>query len=886
MSRRPPRDEDATIEAVRAAIVKHLTVPGTATPLEPYPEQIAGARSMLRGAVAEMATGEGKTIAAAFTAAVWARSGPVHVATANGYLAARDADLLRPVYAELGFTTGAVTPEMPPRTRRAHYRRDIVYSTLSELGFDYLRDRLVLRPLDRVQVRGLGSLIVDEADLLLIDEARTPLIIADPTDEPPEPLLIQLAPIIAALVQAQAQRVEQKRALLDGIAADSFDAAVLAAQLRRGAPRHPAVLDYFSRRPQAARNAEQAERELRGGHAATLEEGLLFRVDEQARTGYFTAEGQTVIEAQLGPLFERPDAPPEMLAALHNLLLAFALFERDHDYLVRDDAVVLIEPSTGRAAAGRRYMQGLHAAIETKELGAPGEHNQTRAQISVQQFARQYTRRAGMTGTAAPAAKELATIYGMETAVIPRHRPNRRVDLPARLFRTAEEADTAVTAAIIAAHRLGRPVLAGAQDLMRAERLSALLTQAEIPHTLLTARDHAREAEVIAGAGRFAAVTVATTMAGRGTDIRLEDNLDTLLVERAVTVVMQQAGSAVFDCLSNTARDLLAAGLRNAGVSVQAGGLRLVAGSGDAAAGGPQLFALGLEVIAAEPAMDRRLDDQLRGRSGRQGDDGITRLFGSLEDEVLRFHGAAGMRARALAALERHPFLEGRGAERVLADAQRRASRVHAGQRKRLFEFDQVLEAQRRAMLAGYEAVLTAPDPEPAIRAFIPEVAAGVASWQEAAALYGAATPEGIEAGQPPDRAVLSAIIEERYLRSRAEAGPAWGELARAALLRATTELRSVHVDRTEHLQRQAPAVYGFLPGPPEIPYAKEASALYQDYRWSVKAETIVTLTTLPQRYERALNPERVPVLSDPVRVLLASIERHAGDDQPDAEGA
>lgn len=949
-----------------AAVSRHLRVPGTDEPLVPYPEQVRGARALLRGAVAEMATGEGKTITAALAAPVWARAGPVHIATANAYLAERDAALLAPVYADLGLSTGVITPETPAAERRRQYERDIVYSTLAELGFDYLRDWLVTRAADRVQVRGLGSLIVDEADLLLIDEARTPLVIAREAAEAPAVDLPALARHIVELTRMQAERVAQKLERLRALPPSSFDAAVLAAQARRGAPRDPAVLSYFREHPHALRLAERTERELRGRAGWMLDDGLLYSIEERSRMAYFTEEGQAVLETWLGPVFADAAAHGEMLAALHNLVLAFALFERDRDYLVRDNRVVLIEEATGRAAESRRYMHGLHTAIEVKELGIPLEDTETLAQISVQQFVRLYRRRAGMTGTARAAAREFARIYEMDVVPIPRHRPNRRVDLPSRLYRTAAEVDRAVVREIAAAHQRGQPVLVGTRDVARSERLSALLWEMGLPHALLNAREHAREAEIVAEAGRFGAITIATNMAGRGTDIRLEPGLADRLVCRAVELLRARAatGHTIVECASPHAFERLRAALTAAGLEtttlheghrlvvrahssrqpaarqhlapssgsfpcpspvrgVRGGTMHGALGWEGAPSGAdPMLsrareatprtfpprahswvwgvsphptfpFGLGLYVIAVEAQPSRRLDDQLRGRSGRQGDEGITRLFASLDDETLRFYGDTRVRARALGTLARQPFLEGRVARRVLHDAQRRAERMHAGQRTVLYQFDRVLEAQRRAMLTAYDRVLTEPQPAAAVRAFLPAVAAHERSRRPASpdawplwladlgrryGLPSQAAEVGRAGAVPSPQELTAARLEEllaaRWAKSSAEAGDRWPALCRAALLRSAALLWARHVEMIDHLQRQAPITFGFLPTPAVVNFAKEASARYGEYRIAVQAETLSTLLSLAMLYERPLPLDTEPQLSAAAVQTLRVIQR------------
>jgi preprotein translocase subunit SecA len=949
--------ESEQLAAVQAAIERHLRIPEEDRPLVPYPEQVAGARALLRGAVVEMATGEGKTITAAFAAALWARAGPVHVATANAYLAARDAAWLEPVYADLGLSVGVVTPETVPVGRREQYGRDIVYSTLSELGFDYLRDRMVTRPEDRVQVRGLGGLIVDEADLLLIDEARTPLVIARAVPPEDGPDLPSLARLVEGLLALQAERVRAKIAMLRGLRPRSFDASVMAAQVRRGAPRDPAVAALFAERPALLRAAERADRELQGADRWMLDDGLLFAVDERARTAYVTSDGQAWVEERTGPIFADPQRTGRTLAALHNLILAYALYQRDRDYLVRDGRVVLIEQATGRAAASRRLMRGLHAAIEVKELGEAEEETETLAQISVQGLVRLYTRRAGMTGTALRAADEFLRMYDMPVEVIPRHRPDRRVDLPPRLYRTAAEVDDAVLADIAEAHALGRPVLVGTADVRRSERLSARLTAAGLSHVVLNAREHAHEAAVIAQAGHEGAITIATAMAGRGTDIRLQPDLETRLIERAADEARRRAaaGPVMVVCASRRAAELLRGALgddttlrlmpaaaRNSFVVLRSSDpspqppRRLRSEPADARRGGaspalgrqnhegwhravpidsrsgesgsplraqrarsagdgglgegssPALFvSLGLTVIATEPGTSRRLDDQLRGRAGRQGDEGLTRLYASLEDELLRFYLAPGKRARALRTLRGQPSIEGRAAASLIADAQDRAERLHAGQRQQLFKLDDVVEAQRRAFLRAYDAALAHPAVQEAVAAFIPKVAArdvasrpadaaALAAWRQGLAGRYSLARESLPA-EPlavHDMAdALRSALDERFQKAAAEWGERWPRVARAVLLRVATEQWAAHVDALDEVQRQAPALFSFLSAPVEISYAREANRRYAGFNELVQAEALAALLTLPLPYERALPLTGVSPLSE-IALAVPSLAR------------
>jgi preprotein translocase subunit SecA len=876
--RRLNDDIERRLVEVQAAIERHLRVPGMDRALVPYPEQVAGARGLLRGSVVEMATGEGKTVTACFAAAVWAREGPVHVATANSYLAARDAAWLEPVYAELGLRVGVVTPENTGSQRQAQYARDIVYSTLSEFGFDYLRDRMVKRLQDRVQVRGLGALIVDEADLLLIDEARTPLVIARAAPEGEGPDLPALARLVEGLQAEQVERAAAKIAVLRGLRPRSFDASVVAAQLRRGAPRDPAVSALFAERPGLLRAAERADRELKGGDRWMLDDGLLFAVDERGRTAYLTSDGQAWIEARTGPLFAQPERTVQTLAALHNLILAYALFQRDRDYLVRDGRVVLIEQATGRGAENRRLMRGLHAALEVKELGGVLEETETLAQISVQGLVRQYQRRAGMTGTALPAADEFRRMYEMPVEVIPRHRPDRRVNLPPRLYRTAAEVDAAVLNDLVAAHVLGRPVLVGTADVARSERLSARLVAAGLPHVVLNAREHEREASIIAEAGQEGAITIATAMAGRGTDIRLQPDLDDRLAERVVVEVRRrvEAGPVRVACASMGAAEAMRAAIEKDDAlrlmpDRRRNSLLVVGRNGEAGqAEASKLFvALGLTVIATEPGAGRRLDEQLRGRAGRQGDEGLTKLYASLEDETLRFYGDPGRRARALRSLGERPFLEGRAAERLIADAQERAERLHSGQRQQLFKLDDVLEAQRRAFVLAYDAALAHPAVHELVHGFVAEVVAGEAASRPAeraarpAWLDGITARYGLAAGALADItsgdavaneelvAIIRAALEDRFNRMCGEWGDRWPDVVRSVLLQTATEQWAAHVDSLGEVQQQAPTLYSFLSAPVEISYAREANRRYAGFTWLVQAETLANLLTLPLPYER-----------------------------------
>jgi preprotein translocase subunit SecA len=543
-----------------------------------YDVQLVGGRVLLAGLVAEMETGEGKTLTATLAAATAALAGmPVHVVTVNDYLAARDAEWMGPVYRALGLTVGAVVDGMDTDARRTAYRCDVTYCTNKELAFDYLRDHLALGPstsrlrlqLERLShddararklvLRGLHFAIVDEADSVLIDEARTPL-------------------IISGRVDTDAERRMYEEAL------------ALAARLQ----------------PAAHFTIDARHRQI------DLTDGGRDKLDELARPLGGIWQGR----------LRREDLVRQALRTQH-------LYHRDTHYLVQDDGrVVIIDEFTGRRMPDRRWEQGLHQLLEVKEGAALTDRNEALARISYQRFFRRYLHLAGMTGTAREVASELWSVYRLAVWRVPTHRPLRRRALPAATCATAEERWTSVVARASEMRRAGRPVLIGTRSVLASERLSRLLDAANLPHRVLNARYDEAEAEIIAQAGELDRVTVATNMAGRGTDIRLA-----------------------------------------AGVAEQGG----------------------LHVIATEYHEARRIDRQLFGRCGRQGDPGTFEVIASLEDELMQRHGAL-WRHVARWAVGRDGALPSWLARCVFRHAQRRAERLHARMRFDLLRLDQHLD--------------------------------------------------------------------------------------------------------------------------------------------------------------------------------------------------
>ena len=577
--------------------------------LRHFDVQMIGGIVLHQGRIAEMKTGEGKTLVATLAAYLNALSGKgVHVVTVNDYLARRDAEWMGQIYAYLGMTTGVVVPGITGEDKRAAYAADITYGTNNEFGFDYLRDNMAFRLEDRMQ-RELNFAIVDEVDSILIDEARTPLIISGPAEDSSE-----LYGHINRLVP----------------------------QLRR-----------------------QEEEEGDGD----------FWVDEKQRQVYLTEAGHESVEEILGKegLLQEGESlyDARNIGKVHHInaaLRAHHLYQRDDHYLISDDnQVVIVDEFTGRAMPGRRWSEGLHQAIEAKEGLKIQHENQTLASITFQNYFRLYGKLAGMTGTADTEAYEFQHIYGLEVTVIPTNRPMMREDHNDLVFLTQKEKLDAIVEDIRENREAGRPILVGTASIEVSEVISGALTKQKVPHEVLNAKQHEREAMIIAQAGRPGAVTIATNMAGRGTDIVLGGNPDTEVANLEDPDEAQIA--KVRADWEERHRQVLEAG--------------------------------GLHVIGTERHESRRIDNQLRGRSGRQGDPGSTRFYLSLEDSLLRIFASE----RVTALMQRLGMQEGEAIEsalvsRVIENAQRKVEAHNFDIRKHLLEFDDVANDQRRVIYA------------------------------------------------------------------------------------------------------------------------------------------------------------------------------------------
>jgi preprotein translocase subunit SecA len=635
--------------------------------------QLIGGIALHRGMIAEMQTGEGKTLVATLPVYLNALTGlGVHLVTVNDYLAKRDSDWMGELFRHLGLTVGCIQNQMPPTERRESYACDITYGTNSEFGFDYLRDNGTATTRDEQVQRGHYLAIIDEVDSILIDDARTPLIISGASTRDSHQF-DAYKPLVSQLVKRQTElcnafAAEAKRLLQTG---DTTAAGLTLYKLKLGQPRNRLML-RFMEEPEMRRLLEKTELSFQQGafqkDIHKLKEELYFIIDEKANDADLMEKGRrslapndpdsftlpdmdallTAIESDRDlthdqkanakrDIHHHMDAQAGKIHGISQLLKAYCLYERDVHYVVRDDQVTIIDESTGREMSGRRWSDGLHQAVEAKENVSIEKETQTYATITIQNYFRLYEKIAGMTGTAETEAAEFHDIYQLDVLPIPTNTSNIRIDENDQVFKTRREKFNAVISKIESAHAKGQPVLVGTASVESSETLSRMLKRAKIPHTVLNAKFHEQEAEIVALAGQRGAVTVSTNMAGRGTDIKL--------------------------------------------------------GAGVAELGG-------LFVIGTERHPSRRVDRQLRGRCSRQGDPGRSQFFISLEDDLMRNHASPD---RMAAMIEQSGQVNGK----LVESAQRQVEQRDYKTRKRVLDFDDVMNLQREIVYGYRNEVLT-----------------------------------------------------------------------------------------------------------------------------------------------------------------------------------
>lgn len=744
--------------------------------------QLIGGMVLHQGKIAEMRTGEGKTLVATLAAYLNALpSKGVHVVTVNDYLARRDSRWMGPLYGFLGMTTGVIFSEQTTEEKRAAYAADITYGTNNEYGFDYLRDNMAFSVADRVQ-RGTHFAVVDEVDSILIDEARTPLIISGPSEGGSE-LYIKINALIPKLTK----------------------------QEEEGQPG-----DYS--------------------------------VDEKARQVYLTEEGHQHVEE----LMEKAELLGEgaslydaaNISLMHHLnaaLRANALFRRDVDYIVRDNQVVIVDEFTGRTLPGRRWSEGLHQAVEAKEGVPINSENQTLASITFQNYFRLYKKLAGMTGTADTEAYEFQQIYGLEVVVIPTHRPMIRQDNGDLVYLTAKEKFDAIIQDIKDCYQRGQPVLVGTTSIETSEYLANLLDKEHIKHQVLNAKQHEREAHIVAEAGRPGGVTIATNMAGRGTDIVLGGS-----VEAEIGALGEQPDAAVVQQVKEEWRkrhdQVLAAG--------------------------------GLHVIGTERHESRRIDNQLRGRSGRQGDPGSSRFYLSLEDSLMRIF--APDRVKGLMqklGMEQGEAIEHPWVTRAIENAQRKVEGHNFDIRKQLLDYDNVANDQRKVIYEQRNEIMAADDISDTIRTiradvinstidiYVPpqslEEQWDIPGLEEALEQIGVKLP--VSTWLKEDHDLHEESLRERILESvakvyaekEAAAGAAvMRQFEKAVMLQVLDSMWKEHLAAMDYL-RQGIHLRGYAQKNPIQEYKREAFDLFTQLLNRIKGEVIAILTKVRVQAEK-----------------------------------
>ena len=715
------KDLDAVLPEVFALVREAST---RVLGMRHYDVQLLGAMALHNGKIAEMKTGEGKTLVATLAVILNSLEGKgVHVVTVNDYLAKRDAEWMGRLYNFLGLSVGVIVAGLSDEQRKEAYGADITYGTNNEFGFDYLRDNMKFYAEQLVQ-RGHHYAIVDEVDSILIDEARTPLIISGASDE---------------------------------------------------------STDLYQKVDEVVR---------------TLEKEKHYTVDEKGKTASLTDEGVLYVEEQLG--IENLYDTANITAQHHVLqsLKAHTVFRRDVDYIVKDDQVVIVDEFTGRLMAGRRFSDGLHQALEAKEHVTVAAENQTLASITFQNYFRMYDKLSGMTGTADTEAVEFAQIYGLEVSTIPPNRPMVRKDMPDLIYRTRREKMQAIIQAIKELHATGQPVLVGTISIETSELISQLLKREGVPHSVLNAKHHAQEAEIVAQAGQAGKVTIATNMAGRGTDIKLGEGV------------------------------------------VELGGLH---------------------ILGTKRHESRRIDNQLRGRSGRQGDPGSSRFYLSLEDDLMRLFGSDRLSGlmQKLGMQEGEP-IENNMVSRAIENAQKRVEGHHFEIRKTLLDYDNVMNQQRTVIYSLRRDLMQEPDLEPILNEYLSDLLDDMYAGLEVSK-----AARDIE-DEKPVRARLSEVMNiDRVLpgdaplptreeaqelvlsimaQLREEAGPLYADLLRYFLLEELDRGWKEHLRNMDFL-RDGIGLRGYGQRDPKLEYKREGFNMFQELLVHIREGAFRALT-------------------------------------------
>ncbi len=763
--------------------------------MRPFDVQLIGGMVLHDGKISEMRTGEGKTLVATLPVYLNALAGKgVHVVTVNEYLAQRDAEWMGPIYRLLGLSVGVITSGQPQADKRAAYACDVTYGTNNEFGFDYLRDNLAARLEDRVQ-RGQHYAIVDEVDSILIDEARTPLIISGPAEESTE-LYVKINELVPRFKRQESEEGEG---------------------------------DFF---------ADEKSRQVH------LSESGFEKAEELMQQAGLLREGESLYD-------------PASIRLMHHLnaaLRAHCLYHKDVEYIVRGADVIIVDEFTGRTMPGRRWSDGLHQAIEAKEGVRIREENQTIASITFQNYFRLYGKLAGMTGTADTEAFEFQQIYGLEVVVVPTHMPMVRKDMPDLVYLNQKDKFDAIIEDIRDCVKRGQPVLVGTTSIDTSEKLSSHLKESGVPHAVLNAKQHEREAMIIAQAGRPGTVTIATNMAGRGTDIVLGGN-----VARQVDQ-MRKDGVMSEEQLAGRAREL-----ENEWNSLH----------------GQVIAAGGLHIVGTERHESRRIDNQLRGRSGRQGDPGSSRFYLSLEDNLMRIFGDP---ERTKSLLRTVGMKEGEAIEsgmlsRQIERAQRKVESHNFDARKNLLEYDDVANDQRKVIYRQRTEVMSTDDIAGVIQDVRAEVVGNIVAgyippdsieeqWDVAGLEQAFERDFGVNVGlaawlaADPSRhgneaaaRLLEAIVGAYDEKSQQVGAPVMRHLERAVMLQQLDLHWREHLAAMDYL-RQGIYLRAYAQKNPKQEYKREAFALFTAMLDRIRSDSVMLLQRLQVKSEEEIERE------------------------------
>ena len=822
----------------------------------PYDCQLIGAIVLHHGKITEMVTGEGKSLVATMPLYLNSLTGKgVHFITVNDYLVQRDVEWYGKIYEMLGVSVGYIVHDMSNEDRKAAYACDITYGTNNEFGFDYLRDNMAIRIEDVVQ-RDFNYALVDEVDSVLIDEARTPLIISGPVGEYTHKY-DEIKPLVQDIVRKQTRIVGTKIAEAETLLKNGgdYEAGILLLQAIRGTPKNKRLMKLTAERPEIKKIMLNVEGDFtRDKRMPEIDEELLFVVDERNHTINFTDKALDGMPPEVRGIFVLPDlnesiseiehdellTPEEKILRqeeitrefamksekFHNanqLLRAYSLFEKDQQYVVQDGKVIIVDEFTGRLMSGRRYSDGLHQALEAKEGVHIEQETQTLATITLQNYFRMYEKLSGMTGTAETEAAEFWEIYKLDVVVIPTNKPLIRDDQEDQIYRTRREKYNAIIERIGELHDMGRPILVGTVSVEVSETLSRMLTRTGIKHNVLNAKYHQREAEIVAHAGNVGAVTIATNMAGRGTDIKLDPEVKIMNDENGVPG--------------------------------------------------------GLQIVGTERHEARRIDRQLRGRSGRQGDSGSSMFFLSLEDDLMRLFGSdriAGVMQRL--GVQEGEVIAHNMVTKAIDRAQKRVEAQNFAIRKHLLEYDNVMNAQREVIYELRNAALKSTNVRERLFEMIENIVddlidkytdpSGVpADWDmeglasEYAMMFFTAftltEDQKLTLPQEGLRNILVGLVKNTYLHRVSIIEPellAWNE--RVILLSTIDELWKEHLFEIDQL-KEGIGLRGYGQRDPLIEYKREGFEIFESTLKQINATTLKTLfrAISSTRVEKTIRP-------------------------------